>query len=260
MEMVLVAIPTGQIEMIAWVTHHLPLDDGTLVGGAEMTDQKLLDLAPEPVKVIHSNDWREALEYDHIIITGTDQLSEEAMIALAERRPVVSVHHKQSRSYERAQLINSARQFICHTPRHLEIELEWTSPQSAHWVLSPHNPSDFKIAEKENFALWAARWHEQKGPNQAIAWAKENDIELVMMHSEPRGAVLETMSRAKHFVFLPTDFDAEPRTLIESVLSGCIVHTNKLAGVSSIPNWDNPEVMADLVSNAGDRFWELSLC
>lgn len=254
------AVLARQASVIAWLSHHLPLEDGTLVGGAEMTDQKLLQLAPEPVKVMHSNDWREALDYDQIIITSTDQLSEEAMTALAKRNPVVAVHHKQSRSYERAQLINSARQFICHTPRHLEIELEWTSPESASWVLSPHNPADFQVGEKENFALWAARWHEQKGPNQAIAWAKENEIELVMMHSEPREQVLETMSRAKHFVFLPTDFDAEPRTLIESVLSGCIVHTNNLAGISSIPNWDKPEVMADLVSNAGKRFWELALC
>jgi glycosyltransferase involved in cell wall biosynthesis len=257
---VLDAILTRQAEVIAWVSHHLPSEDGTLVGGAEMTDQKLLDLAPEPVKVIHSNSWREALDCEKIIITGTDQLSDEAMITLAKRRPVVSVHHKQSRSYERAQLISSASQFICHTPRHLEIELEWTSPQACDWVLSPHDPSDFKVGEKKNFALWAARWHEQKGPHQAIAWAKENDIELVMMHSAPREEVLQTMSKAKHFVFLPTDFDAEPRTLIESVLSGCIVHTNDLAGISSIPNWDKPDVMADLVSNAANRFWELALC
>jgi hypothetical protein len=81
-----------------------------------------------------------------------------------------------------------------------------------------------------------------------------------MMYSAPREEVLQTMSKAKHFVFLPTDFDAEPRTLIESVLSGCIVHTNDLAGISSIPNWDKPDVMADLVSNAANRFWELALC
>lgn len=254
------AVLARQASVIAWVSHHLPLADGTLVGGAEMTDKRLLDIAPEEVKVIQPSEWELALDYEQIIITGTDQLSEVAMMTLAKREPVVLVHHKQARSYERAQLISSARQFICHTPRHLEIELEWTSPKSYDWALSPHNPSDFKIGEKENFALWAARWHDQKGPHQAIAWAKENNIELVMMHSEPREQVLETMSRAKHFVFLPTDFDAEPRTLIESVLSGCIVHTNNLAGISSIPNWDKPDVMAELVSEAGKKFWDLALC
>jgi hypothetical protein len=101
--------------------------------------------------------------------------------------------------------------------------------------------------------------HPQKGPIEAQAWAEQEGIPLVMMHDKTRAEVLEAMSRASHFVFLPTSFDAEPRTVIEAVLSGCNVHTNDLAGISSIPNWQDPDTMASLVSNSKELFWQTVL-
>jgi hypothetical protein len=80
-----------------------------------------------------------------------------------------------------------------------------------------------------------------------------------MLHDRPREQVLEAMSRAKYFVFLPNDFDAEPRAVIEAVLSGCEIVTNENAGITSIPDWRNPETLSELVEKAGERFWELAL-
>jgi hypothetical protein len=93
------------------------------------------------------------------------------------------------------------------------------------------------------------------GPKQAIEWAAAQNFKLIMMHDKPRAEVLETMSRAKHFVFLPNGFDAEPRVVIEAVLSGCQVHTNELAGITSVPNWRDPEVLSDLVNKSKELFW-----
>jgi hypothetical protein len=78
-----------------------------------------------------------------------------------------------------------------------------------------------------------------------------------MMHDKPRAEVLETMSRASDFVFLPTGFDAEPRAVIEAVLSGCQVHTNELAGITSVPNWRDPQVLTELVTNSKELFWNI---
>ena len=246
--------------MIAWVSHHLPETfGGKLFGGAEMSDATLLEDAPVEVKTFLPSQWREALEFDKIVITGTDLLEPEAMTELAKKEPVVAVHHLQTRSQERAKLFNSAKTLICHTPRHLELELEWTNPKSSTWIISSHDPSLFTSKPKEDFALWAARWHPQKGPEQAIEWAQQENLKLIMMHDKTRAEVLEAMSRAKHFVFLPQGFDAEPRTIIEAVLSGCQVHTNDLVGISSIPNWRDPETMANLVSNSKDLFWQTVL-
>jgi len=245
--------------VIAWLSHHLPDQNGNLAGGAEMTDQTLLESAPVDCKIITSDKWQEAMDFDQIVIAGTDLLSPYAMTQLAKRKPVVAVHHLQTRTSERQILLSSASTLICHTPKHLELELSWTSPKQSTWVISPHDVSQFTAKPKEDFALWAARLHPQKGPNEAMIWASQNSIPLLMMYDKARAEVLEAMSRAKHFVFLPTGFDAEPRTIIEAVLSGCQVHTNELAGISSIPNWDDPETMAELVTNSKDLFWNTVL-
>ena len=250
----------GQVaKVIAWISHHLPDENGNLAGGAEMTDQALLTNAPTEVKIINPHNWEEALDYDKIIITGTDLLSPYAMSQLAERNPVVAVHHLQTRTPARAKLLSSASTLICHSPKHLELELEWTNPKRSTWIIAPHDPSHFSIKPKEDFALWAARLHPQKGPDGAIAWASRNSIPLLMMYDKSRAEVLEAMSRAKYFVFLPTGFDAEPRTIVEAILSGCEVHTNDLAGITSIPNWRNSETLTNLVTKSKDLFWETAL-
>jgi hypothetical protein len=91
---------------------------------------------------------------------------------------------------------------------------------------------------------------------EAMQWAAEMSIPLLMKYNKPRAEVLEAMSRASHFVFLPNGFDAEPRAVIEAVLSGCQVHTNELAGISSVPNWRDPEVLRELVIGAKAKFWD----
>ena len=245
--------------MIAWISHHVPDHTGKLVGGAEMTDATLLADAPVEVKTLLPQDWKQAMDFDQVVITGTDLLSPWAMLQLAKKNPVIAVHHQQTQNEHRATLLSSAKTLICHSPKHLELELAWTNPKSSTWILSPHDPSLFTSKPKEEFALWAARMHHQKGPEEAKQWANQRGIPLVLMHNNTRAEVLETMSRAKHFVFLPNGFDAEPRTIIEAVLSGCEVHSNELAGITSIPNWHNPETMANLVSNSKELFWSTVL-
>jgi hypothetical protein len=221
-----------------------------------MTDVALLTDAPTDYTIITPDNWKQALEFDKIVITGTDLLSPFAMTQLARRKPIVAVHHLQTRTEERQQLLSSASTLICRSPRHLELELEWTTPKASTWVTAPLDITQISQKPKENFALWAARMHPQKGPVEAQAWAEQQGIPLVMMHDKPRAEVLETMSRASHFVFLPTGFDAEPRAVIEAVLSGCQVHTNELAGITSVPNWRDPEVLTELVNGAKQLFWD----
>ena len=221
-----------------------------------MTDVTLLTDAPTEVRIIRPDNWEQALEFDKIVITGTDLLTPEAMLQLAKRNPVVAVHHQQTRTKERAELLSSASTLICRTPRHLEIELEWTTPKASTWVTAPLDISEITQKPKEDFALWAARWHQQKGPEQAIEWAQQKNLKLIMMYDKTRAEVLEAMSRAKHFVFLPQAFDAEPRAVIEAVLSGCQVHTNDLAGITSVPNWQDPDTLKALVTQAKQLFWD----
>jgi hypothetical protein len=224
-----------------------------------MTDVALLTDAPTEYTIITPDNWQQALEFDKIVITGTDLLSPFAMTQLARRNPVVAVHHLQTRTQERAELLSSASTLVCRTPRHLELELEWTNPKASAWVTAPLDISEITQKPKESFALWAARMHPQKGPVEAQAWADQQGIPLVMMTDKPRSEVLETMSRAKDFVFLPNGFDAEPRAVIEAVLSGCQVHTNDLAGITSVKNWRDSDVLTNLVTKSKELFWSIAL-
>jgi hypothetical protein len=241
--------------MIGWVSHHR-FELG-LSGGAEMSDQRIAEQAPIEIDRILPTNWSDALKYDRILITGTDLLSNRAMMELAKKKPVVMLHHKQTQHPARQHLLNSARVMICRTPRHLEIEKAWTQPKNSTWILSSIETSLMQVKEKENFALWASRNHPQKGMKEAIKWSSDEGIPLQMYWDKPYETVLETMSRAKHFVFLPTDFDAEPRVLIEALLSGCQVHTNANAGLTSVPDWDKPDHLKDLVDGAAKKFWDV---
>jgi hypothetical protein len=224
-----------------------------------MSDSVLLQNPPVDVMVFSPNNWEGALDFDQVVITGTDALDPWAMTQLAKKKPAVLVHHQQIRTESRANLINKAKVFLARTPRHLEIEKEWTQPKKSSWVLSPLDVNEFAIKPKLDFALWAGRWHYQKGPEEAVKWAEERKLKLLMLIDKPRKEVLETMSVAKHFVFLPNGFDAEPRTVIEAVMSGCQVHTNNLAGITSVPNWSKPEALGDLLKNSKRLFWEAVL-
>ena len=224
-----------------------------------MTDQTFLDDAPTEVTIISPENWKQALDFEKIVITGTDLLSPFAMMQLSRRNPVVAVHHLQTRTAERAELLTSASTLICRTPKHLELELSWTNPKKSTWVLSPLDPNELSIKPKENFALWAARLHPQKGPMEAMQWAAEQSVPLLMKYNKPRAEVLEAMSRARDFVLLPNGFDAEPRVIVEAVLSGCNVYTNENAGITSVSNWQNPTTLAKLVSKSKELFWETIL-
>lgn len=223
---------------IAWVTHHLPghVDaswalPGEFAGGAEMCDAAMIARRPDgySVDLVPASDWELALNYDRIVITGTDQLSDAAMLALAERKPLVWVHHKQFQSEARACLFRRADPFVCMSKAHAEVEDAWAGT-SALWNHGWFDPADITAKLKDDHALWAARNHPQKGLISARIWAENNQIPLVEVTDAPRETVLLEMSEARWFVFLPKGFDACPRTLIEAEIAGCEIVTNNLAG------------------------------
>lgn len=255
---------------IAWLTHHLPVDDtgggvwlpGRFRGGAEMSDWEYQQAAPEGVTidVFGPDQWEQCLAFDRIVITGTDQLSDVAMIELAHRNPMVFLHHEQTESGSRQVLLNAADPLVVHTPAHLALELLWVEPKSAGLVLSHFDTSECFEVKKQPFALWAARNHPLKGLNQARVWAHGAGFPLVIMHDKPRADVLEFMSRAEAFVHLPLCFESEGRAVMEAVLSGCRVQTNQNVGVTSIDGWHDKHRLRDMIDGAGEQFWGYVLC
>jgi hypothetical protein len=256
---------------LGWVTHHLPRDTdsdnpahlpGKYVGGAEMTDATLIAAAPDGVDVvlIPPDRYETAFDCDDIVVTGTDMLTDDAMRQLAEHEPVVFLHHLQTRYEARRDLINGARLLIVHTPAHLAHEQAWTQPKRTALVLSPLDVSEcFTVTPKKNQAVWANRMHDLKGPRTAAMWAATNDIPLVKLSNVPRAEVLHVMAESKYFVHLPIGFESESRATIEAVLSGCEIIANDNVGVTSVPGWQDTGRLADLVTNAAERWWRKAL-
>lgn len=240
---------------VAWVTHHVAryVDESWLlpggVGGAELTDAAMMEQAPTSIDidVIQPDAWERALDYDRVIITGTDLLSDEAMIRLADMSPIVWVHHQQMPNRARAELFAHAKPFVTMSEAHSHIEKAWSTVTSE-WCHG-HIEVDIPEAEKQLAALWAARNHPQKGLLAARRWARKADLPLTELSSVSRSEVLAHMASHEYFVFLPQAFDSCPRTLIEAEAAGCRIVTNKMAGRRDPGPFD--EVMAA----QAPKFW-----
>jgi hypothetical protein len=242
---------------VAWVTHHLPGDRGNpsllpgqFAGGAEMLDWDMVAAAPEGVEVtwLGPERWEEAFDYDRVVITGTDMLGQQAMLELAEVKPLVWVHHEQQRTAARAYLLGMAEPFVCMSDLHAESESEWTgvSPEVCNgWI----DLSDVRPNVKGDWALWAARNHPQKGRLAARMWAAANKVELRELSDVPRREVLDAMQDARWFVFMPQRLDACPRTLIEAEAAGCEIVTNHHAGRR------RPGPLLEVMEEERERFW-----
>jgi hypothetical protein len=220
---------------VAWLHNEVgtgtALLPGEFAGGGEMADAGMIAHAPEGVEVttICADEWESALDFDRIVIAATDQLTPTACRTLAERKPLVWVHHQQAPSAARAHLFQQAAPFACMSRQHADLEAAWTgtSPVWNHgWV----DPDDVAPGMKRHEALWAARNHPQKGKINARIWAQRNDVPLTELSDVTRPTVLAHMAHARWFVFLPKAFDSCPRTLLEAELAGCEIVTNKLTG------------------------------
>lgn len=223
-----------------------------------MSDAAYRDCAPPwaEIELIPATEWERALGAERIVITGTDQLSEQAMVTLADENPMVFLHHEQTESPGRFALLNAADPLVVHTPAHMELELSWCEPRSVELVLSHFDTTECVNKEKKNFALWAARNHPLKGLQQAKVWAYNFGIDLLAVSTLPREEVLVLMSQAEWFVHLPLNFESEGRAVMEAVLSGCQIHTSRNVGITSVEGWDDPSRLRELVDNAGVHFWE----
>jgi hypothetical protein len=252
---------------LLWVSHHLPSVaqegsewlQGEYRGGAEMSDADYFAGAPDWVDV-----WRvhpeqligvDVREFDRVLITGTDYLTELQMQYLALFKPMVFVHHQQTRTNGRMVLLQQADPFVCHTPAHLAVEQQWCNLENTGLVLSALNVDDCWIDHKEPFALWAARNHPLKGKNQAALWAAEHDLPFLAVSDLARDEVLALMASASWFLHFPLAFESECRSVMEAVLSGCTVRTNENVGITSYEHWDDPQWLSDEIDSASEKFW-----
>lgn len=258
---------------IGWYSHHITSDEktaenrstglfsGKFAGGAEMSDWEYKKHAPDGIEIVEvtANNWQNPINFDSIVVTGTESFSDNQLEMLSVLDPFVFVHHLQTPRNSLKTLIDSSRLFVTHTPAHMARELRWTRPKETAQVLSAFNTSEIKQVEKSEFALWAARNHPSKGQLNAFNLALKLEMPFITMTDKPREDVLKAMSYAEYFIHVPLDFESECRAVMEAVLSGCKVITNENVGITSVQDWDDPVVLKNMIDKAGETFWRLVL-
>lgn len=96
-----------------------------------------------------------------------------------------------------------------------------------------------------------------KGTDAAIQWCKDNDKEYEILQGLNHKQVLEKMSTAEGFVYLPLGGDTCPRMVIEAQLLGCQLEVNdNVQHMTEIPFCeDNIEDIETYLYANRDVFW-----
>lgn len=96
-----------------------------------------------------------------------------------------------------------------------------------------------------------------KGAEEAEAWCKESGKEYEVVWGLPYHSLLDRMSRAAGFVYLPRGGDTCPRMVIEAKLLGCELHINDDVQHATEPWFDTDDLqdIQDYLLASPARFW-----
>ncbi len=108
---------------------------------------------------------------------------------------------------------------------------------------------------KGNIVLGSDSWI--KGAEDAIAHCKENNLEYEVVWNTPYEEVLEKLSTAEGFIYLPRGADTCPRMVIEAMLLGCnlVINGNVQNATESWFDSKNLENTLNHLYFARERFW-----
>ena len=252
------------------------MDVPNAIGGAELSMQKMVEDIPdlfEPIMISPFN--FEQVEECDIYVVGNCTMFPPQLIDVLQGKPVVKyvmdrwVHGSwRLRTWllENAKLVLVSPDLLKKSP--------WVY-NDYDLVPSPVDIGLFSRAKidrevnggKNDKAIWLGRMHHNKGVHNAIRYAEEKNIELHMfghgdvglagkryMGSLEPEEVPEVLAMYKTFIFLPNEFDACPRTIIEAWAAGCQLVLNDRIGSSY---WINNENNVHDLYLATENFWDI---
>lgn len=267
------------------------------VGGAELTSQALIDSCPEEICLIRAKDVNiETLRsgFDKFWIFGNcSTMNMELIPSIVANMDycVLEYDYKfcKYRSVEK-HLLAEGKECDCDQNMHGKmISAFYYGAKNIWWMSEAQQNLYFEkfpfLKEKQNTVLssvfdekffqkvailreesknierkgWivlgSTSWI--KGASDAEEWCKENNKEYEVIWGIPYDQVLEKLSKAEGFVYLPTGGDTCPRMVIEAKLLGCELHlNNNVQHKNEI--WFDTEDRLDTESYlyaARNRFW-----
>jgi len=216
-------------------------------GGAELSTAAFMRSAPAGVEIVDCPPGRTIPDCDKYVV-GNCLMYHEWITRHLQGKPVIKLCYDIWKFYDnglRTWLLANA-QPIFVTPL-LETRVDWHFARPARHIPSPIDLTPFEAARnghERGGAIWLGRLFKSKGLENAVQWAATNAIPLdfygpgVDIPTEhyrgivPYEDVPATLARYRYFVFLPTEFDPCPRTVIEAWAAGCDLVLNGNQGAS----------------------------
>lgn len=265
-------------------------------GGAEQTDQAVIEAAPWPVERVTCREATPALlrDFDLHVVGNMQQARGELLGELARLGRHVLFEHDLRICYRRGNFPAALDPFhrwknrcVCpHRRLRPVIASSLGMIFLTHLQLSVYRQNPFfrlptvvvlgsSVFGKDFFDLVAKgssspdrgdrpgtcipySTHAIKGYRAALAYCRERAIEPQVIRNLSPAEVLNTMQRCGRFVFLPAQMEPAGRMPVEARFLGCEVVTNEHVGVTGESWWQLPDIRAlEVLRDAGPRFWRL---
>lgn len=236
-------------------------------GGAELSMLAFMRSAPPDVTVVDCPPGRTLPDCDAYVIGNCIQYHAWITKHL-DGKPVVKVCFdiwKFADDGLRAWLLANATPILV-SPE-LEKRVDWRFVKPAHYIPCPVDLPRFEAARNGHAragAVWLGRLFKSKGLEAAAQWAKTNGVPLDFYgigadipQDNYKGVVAAddvpaTLAKYHYFVFLPTEFDPCPRSVIEAWAAGCDLVLNGNQGTSW---WLQHK--PDALRTAAADFWQV---
>ena len=241
---------------VAWIAKH----DLTALGGAEMADRAFIEHAPQfGVQAEHFTELPPddfLRQFDRVVVTRGDRMSEPDGNRLAAHAPVAVVHTPGwiDAPHQRT-LFEASRLLFAVSPEQLRHEERWLDFSNGAVTTTWFDTSQLYPESKQDFALWPHRdaWH--KDLSAGHAWAEQQGVELVIMQDRPQSEVFAVMRRARWVVMFtnPRFPEVGSRSVKEGYIAGCEPVMGELVWALSF-NYSREE-MREAVRRAPEDFW-----
>ena len=268
-----------------------------LIGGAELTSEALIDSSPFNVYKLHARDISIELldqgQSKHWVFTNYSTMNLQLIPSIVANLnySVIEYDFKycKYRSPEKHQEIEG-KPCDCHDDIHGKmISTLMYGAKSLWWMSEKQQDTYHKLfpflSERDNVVLssvfddrfftaikflkeesasasrkgWIVLGSNSwvKGSQAAIEYCQDNDLEFEVISGLEYGEVLQKLSTAEGFVYLPAGADTCPRMVIEAKLLGCKLHINdnvQHANELWFTSEDSFDTEAYLYA-ARERFW-----
>jgi len=248
-------------------------------GGAEKVDYMIREIGKKQgLQIDHWKD-KPTLEYDLYILGNNHLWPPEKTFSLIEGRDYAFFRHDPLANEHTYELLNKAHVVIFPSPglrTFYEKRVHLKNVMYQPWASITEEWNNYHPSQKEEFALYIGDLNRYKGIYNLIEYAKDHPDMLFKVYGRnienvnftlsniqyfgwlPENKMVETLSKAKYWVQLPSMIDPFPQTIVKAYLSGCEIITNRNMGCFTYPdwNWNDPEDIKKKLKEYQETFWQ----